>query len=90
MDYGRWNSDRAAREYVRRGEVAVYRAQQELGTLGGTSRRAPMAAITNAFGHADQLQDGVMISAPIGGPMQLPARAELCGLLFVSHCVFTA
>lgn len=27
MDFGRWSSDRAAREYVRRGEVAVYRAR---------------------------------------------------------------
>ena len=30
MDYGRWNTDRAAREYVRRGEVAVYRAREVL------------------------------------------------------------
>lgn len=38
MDFGRWNSDRAAREYVRRGEVAVYRARAE--AEGGTLRRA--------------------------------------------------
>ena len=30
MQYGRWNSDRAAREYARKGEVAVYRARNDL------------------------------------------------------------
>ena len=30
MQYGRWNSDRAAREYARKREVAVYRARNDL------------------------------------------------------------
>jgi hypothetical protein len=29
-EYGRWNSDRAARTYARQGEVAIYRARNEL------------------------------------------------------------
>ena len=30
MEYGRWNADRAAREYIRKGEVAVYRSRNDL------------------------------------------------------------
>lgn len=45
MDFGRWSSDRAARAYVRRGEVAVYRARaaaegDALSTAEAWARRA--------------------------------------------------
>ena len=41
MDFGRWNSDRAAREYVRRGEVAVHRSRAAVTLQGaGTLTRA--------------------------------------------------
>ena len=38
MAFGRWNTDRAAREYVRRGEVALYRCRH--GWSGALLQRA--------------------------------------------------